>query len=337
MKLEVIENRGPDNLRDTLTDLLKRSTDVSISVAFATASGVNAILGPLQGAAGRGKVRMVVGLYQCVTEPQALRTLLRVQRSTKGNLSVHLSREPGFHRKVYLLTTRGILNAITGSSNLTKEGLCSGGELNTLFSMPTKVPAARRITHVFEDEWSARRSVPLTQARIQAYARQRGTQKASRVLSKQDLHVILGASPRHESADALPTPVQFWRTAIQFTVKDSTAEWVSQETNWERRGWEWFTMHEPPRYGLKDRIAVFDLPDNSAYLVEVADTARMSVPCPDGRHFVAYRAIRNSRRRLTEKLWRVLRKMGMTKKSAQQSKKLSEAKWLQLERLVARR
>ena len=337
MKLEVIENRGPDNLRDTLKDLLKRSTDVCISVAFATASGVNAILGPLQGVASRGRVRMVVGLYQCVTEPQALRTLLRVQRSTKEKVSFRLSREPGFHRKVYLLHTRGTLNAITGSSNLTKEGLSSGGELNTLFSMNAKTAPARRITQVFEDDWSGQRSVPLTQARIEAYAKRRGVRKASGVLSKQDLQAILGTSPRHISADEPSAPITLWRTAIQFTAKASTTEWVSQETDWDRRGFEWFSMHEPPRYGLKDRIAVFDRLNNAVYLVQVADTARMSVRCSDGRHFVAYRVIRNAQRRLTEKLWDRLRELGITKKAAKQSKKLNESQWLELERLVARR
>ena len=63
----------------------------------------------------------------------------------------------------------------------------------------------------------------------------------------------------------------------------------------------------------------------------------MSVRCSDGRHFVAYRGIRNARRRLTEKLWGELREAGITKKAANQSKKLNESQWLELERLVARR
>lgn len=337
MKLEVIENRGPDNLRDTLTDLLKRSTDVGIAVAFVTTGGLNAVLGPLQGVAGSGKVRIVVGLYQCVTEPQALRTLLRLQQVTRGNVSVRLSREPGFHRKVYLLKSRSTLHAVIGSSNLTKEGLISGGELNTLFSMNTSEAPARRISRVFDEEWSARRSVPLTKARIEAYVACRGNKKASGVLSKQDLRAVLGASSLHESASDPPAAIALWRTGIHFTVKAKTAEWVSQETNWDRRGLEWFAMHTTPRYALKDRIVIFDRPDNAAYLVQVQDTARMSVRCSDGRHFVAYRRLPNARRRMTAKMWTELRELGITKKESMEDKKLSESQWLELKRLVTRR
>jgi HKD family nuclease len=337
MKLDVIENRGPDNLRDTLTDLLKRSTDVRIAVAFVTTSGLNAVLGPLQGVAGRGSVRIVVGLYQCVTEPQALRALLRLQQLSKGKFSVRLSREPGFHRKVYLLQGRSTLNAVIGSSNLTKEGLISGGELNTLSSMNTTEAPARRITRIFEEEWSAQRSVPLTKARIEAYVARRGRAKTSGVLSKQELRTVLGASPRHESAGDPPATIALWRTAIQSFVEASTAEWVSQETDWDRRRLEWFNMRETPRFGLKDRLVVFDHPDNAVYLAEVQGTARTSVRCSDGRHFVAYRRLPNARRRLTAKMWSELRELGITKTLARDDKKLSESQWLEIKRLVVRR
>lgn len=337
MKLVIIENRGPDNLRDTLTDLLKRSADVSLAVAFVTTGGLDAILGPLQGVAGRGKVRIVVGLYQCVTEPQALRTLLRLQRSTKGTVSVRLSREPGFHRKVYLLRTRGTLHAITGSSNLTKEGLSSGGELNSLFSMDAKTPSARRIAQVFEDEWSSHHSVPLTQARIEAYAKQRGSQKPSHVLSKQDLRTILGASPRHESADEPSTPIALWQTWIEGGVKESTESWVFQETDWDRRGWDWFAIPVCPRFGTADRLVIFDFHNKSICLASVRSVARRAGPCTDGRHFVAYKELPRSHRRFSETLWDRLREIGITKTAARRHRKLKESQWIALKSLIARR
>lgn len=337
MKLELIENRGPDNLRDTLTNLLKRSTDVSLAVAFVTTGGLNPILGPLQGVAGRGKVRMVVGLYQCVTEPQALRTLLRVQRSTKGKVSVRLSREPGFHRKVYLLKTRGTLNAVIGSSNLTKEGLSSGGELNSLFSMHTKTASAQRIAQVFEEEWSSDRSVPLTQARVEAYAKLRGSRKASHAPSKQDLRTILGVNPRHESADDTSSPIALWRTWIEGGVKKSTESWVSQETDWDRREWDWFTMSASPRFGKADRLVIFDFHNKVICLASVRNVARRAGPCTDGRHFVAYKELPRSHRRFGESLWDRLREIGITKTAAKRSRKLTESQWLALKSLIATR
>jgi HKD family nuclease len=336
MKLEIIENRGPNNLRDTLVELLKKSSDVCIGVAFVTSGGLNDILGALQGLAARGRARIVVGLYQSVTEPQALYSLLRIQQLTKGNISVRLSREPGFHRKMYLLKHRSVLNAILGSSNLTKEGLISGGELNSLISFKADSAHARRIRKVFEEEWSVRRSLPLTKARIDAYAKRRGRQKGSSSLTKQDLQAILGASPLHEAGAAPAKRVAYWRTCISGFAKESTSALVSQETDWDRRQLQWFTCWTPPKYSLRDRIAIIDFPKKNAYLAEVCDTVRMPVYCSDGRHFVAYRSLRNRVRKLTDKLWRELREQGVTKKAAKDSKKLNESQWLALEQVLKR-
>jgi HKD family nuclease len=88
--------------------------------------------------AADGGVRLLTGLYQKFTEPQALRTLLRIQEETCGQLSVRLSLEPQFHRKMYLLTSRTRSTAILGSSNLTRDGLRSGGELNVMVCLPTE-------------------------------------------------------------------------------------------------------------------------------------------------------------------------------------------------------
>ena len=132
MKLEFIENSGPDNLRDTLKARLHTASHVSLAVAFITRSGVEEIVQPLREAAGRGKVRLLTGLYQKVTQPEALEVLLRLQRQTKVRLETRVSCDPTFHRKLYLLQRGTTAYVIIGSSNLTREGLQSGGELNAL-------------------------------------------------------------------------------------------------------------------------------------------------------------------------------------------------------------
>jgi HKD family nuclease len=127
---EVIENSGKDNLRDALKHILSRASEVSIAVAFVTQAGLDEIIQPLRQVATEGRVRLLTGLYQYTTEPEALDTLLRVQKETPGRFSVCLSIEPKFHRKVYLVGNNTQTTVIIGSSNLTKEGLLSGGEIH---------------------------------------------------------------------------------------------------------------------------------------------------------------------------------------------------------------
>src|SRR5437016_13080803 len=68
---DIIENSGPDNLRDTLRSHLRRASEVSIAVAFVRQSGLDEIVQALRQVATRGNVRLLTGLYQKMTEPRA--------------------------------------------------------------------------------------------------------------------------------------------------------------------------------------------------------------------------------------------------------------------------
>ena len=168
---EVIENSGPNNMREQLRSLLKGSSQVDIAVAFISAQGLSTILEALRQVANRGRVRVITGLYQGITEPSALRILLRVQDQTKNRLSVHLSRDPKFHRKVYIATRGSRVTTIVGSTNLTQEGLTSGGELNVVISGASA--SARRLCQLFEEDWRNRsRLLSLQQVRLYEKHRQ---------------------------------------------------------------------------------------------------------------------------------------------------------------------
>jgi HKD family nuclease len=149
VKLDIIENSGPDNLRDTLKTQLHRMSEVSIAVAFVTQSGLDDLAQRLQQIAINGSVRLLTGLYQKVTEPDAMRSLLRIQKETRGRFAVRPSKEPRFHRKFYLLRTRGHAVVILGSSNLTRDGMRSGGELNLIAHLPRGSPVVKKITRMW--------------------------------------------------------------------------------------------------------------------------------------------------------------------------------------------
>src|SRR5690242_8282051 len=95
-KIEFIENSGPNNLQRFLKTSLAKASKVDIAVAFVSKAGIERIMPSLRRVAAKGKVRIIVGLYQGITEPQALRLLLEAQFQTKGNLSVRLSTKGKF-------------------------------------------------------------------------------------------------------------------------------------------------------------------------------------------------------------------------------------------------
>ena len=240
MKLDIIENNGPDNLRDTLKSHLRRVSEVSIAVAFVTQGGLDELAQSLRQVAANGNVRLLTGLYQKVTEPQALRTLLRIQEETCGRFSVRLSREPQFHRKLYLLNNRTYSTAILGSSNLTREGLRSGGELNLIARLRKGALAAKRMAQAFEDDWK-HRAVPLATEQVVEYENGRPEVQKLESYTKGQLAKILGVSSSHRQATEDDQDRDFWRDFITGFVKKRTELIISETTNWDDRNYEWYS------------------------------------------------------------------------------------------------
>ncbi len=315
VSLEFIENSGPDNLRDTLTALLlKTSTnEVCVAVAFTTQSGLDEIIQPLRQVATQGSVRLITGLYQQVTEPQALETLLKIQKETRGKFSVKLSKEPQFHRKFYILESKSQTIAIVGSSNLTKEGLQSGGEINVIISSARNTTSARDLKKIFEKEWG-QRAVSLSAKQIAKYKKARNKKTEFKNFNRSELKSILGTELVHQKADpSAPETPEYWRDCISGYAKKSTNQIISETTNWDAYNYSWYSTGGKHQFRIDDRIFLFDEPEGKLSLVRVTDIARIKVSTPDGRNFIAYKYVRGYGKRFSKKLWEALKKEGINK------------------------
>jgi HKD family nuclease len=200
--IEVIENSGPNTLARTLAALLATASEAQFQVAFVTTAGVNSVLPGVHRVASRGTVQIITGLYQCVTEPSALRALLRAAESSRGRIRVRLSKNPRLQTKLYLIGSRRYMTCIAGSSNLSSEGLASPGELNLLFRSKTAARAARRLVNYFDDAWE-HEAIDLTHERINRYEAKRPSQSRtllSDVTSGASLVARLLAPGRNEPA-----------------------------------------------------------------------------------------------------------------------------------------
>lgn len=313
VSFEFIENSGPDNLRDTLKALLTQTNtnEVCIAVAFLTQSGLNEIIQPLRQVAAQGSVKLITGLYQHVTEPQALETLLNIQKETREKFSVKLSTEPQFHRKFYILESKSQTIAIIGSSNLTKEGLQSGGEINVMLSSAKNISSTQELKKIFEKEWK-HRAITLSDTQIRRYEKARSKTSDFKRFNRSDIKKILGTEPTHvQASPSSPDVADFWRDCIIGYLKKRTDQIISESTNWGKRNYYWYSAGGKHNYRIKDRIFLFDTNDNKLRLVEVADIARTKVSTPDGRNFIAYKPVRGHEKKLTKNLWLLLEKEGI--------------------------
>lgn len=328
----MVDNRGPNNLRDSLRVWLRHTQSLDLGVAFITRAGLNELLPAIQQVARRGRVRVLTGIYQAFTEPEALHALLRVRNETNGTLDLRISSTPHFHWKVYLLYTRGGLRAVVGSSNVTTDGLVGGAELN-LVIQPGTDDLARRVREAFDDAWKTS-SQPVSAEWIKRYAERRAT----RVVQTPSIWDLL-VTPRtktDKSAAETPPVRSYWRYWLEGFMEEETLRVVSQETNWERYGWDCMAVGRPIGFKQGDRILLFDLETDTIGVYEVKGIVRVSYRTPDGYHFVAYKKMPTlALRRLTPRRWRVLGRAGFRKSQIRQLAKVPLSKWKQTMRILS--
>jgi hypothetical protein len=174
----------------------------------------------------------VTGLYQGITEPAALRTLLRAQVQSGGKLAVRLSSEPKLHRKLYLVRNGSRLAVFTGSSNLTQEGLTSSGELMLSLEGSSESGPLRSLLRDFEESWR-NDTVLLTRERIERYESLRPNRRPP-TLSRSAIRSILGRKEKPRSTKE-SHPKTFWRDYIEGWASSGTMDVIAAETDWDRR------------------------------------------------------------------------------------------------------
>ncbi len=328
MRLTLISNRGPNRLMDYLRRNLQGADRAAFAVAFASHQGVSEILDMLPRVARRGGVNILTSIYQDVTEPRALRALLRAQMGTGGKFSVRLSTNLRFHQKLFLIGKGPRVVAIVGSSNLTEGGLKGNRELCAAFDVRPNSNDARELQEAFEVEWDE--SVPLEEERIRLYERRYEILQKGRTFPEVPLHrTILRRD--HERADGGQDP-KFWRESCLYEISEDAEKMVEDKTGWDKQGYEWQSV-SAHKMKNKDRLLVFDFLNKSAKLAEIKD--KEEIPTGDGRYFIAYKQLRGSRQRpLRKNLWQELRQIGAvtTQAAAKGRSPISTQIWVELQK-----
>lgn len=313
--IHLIDNNGPNTLKEYVKSRLSLASYVKIHIAFITTSGIRSILQPLRQTSA--KVQVITGLYQGITEPEALKILLKLNRETRGRISVGISREPKLHCKVYVFASRRKSFLSIGSSNLTEEGLTSHGEVNVSLSGDEASKVFKDITRRFETDWKS--SEKLSNQIISKYKKYRGSRPR---LPHIPISKILGTKPKQKSV-LEPQKVKLWRDCILGFLKNKTERIISETTNWDNYGWYYYSTGTNI-FNEKDKLLLFDFTDKSISIVEVQRKTQTPIPTPDGRNFVAYKRVPGfSKKKFSPNIWHQL---GISKKQAEERRLIGRAK-----------
>ncbi|MGI2328125.1 DEAD/DEAH box helicase family protein [Planococcus sp. YIM B11945] len=163
-KLELVTSQ----LVSHLERLSKEAVEIHWITAFAMKSGVKKIIPFLQEAASRNvPIKLLIGDYLFVTQPEALRMLL--EQAPSAEIRIWKSGGTSFHPKSYLFRGSEQSHLIVGSSNLSASALTSGVEWNLI--APTSVDAEvfdEAVTRFLENFYS-NNTVPLNNETLAEY------------------------------------------------------------------------------------------------------------------------------------------------------------------------
>jgi HKD family nuclease len=109
-----------ESIRARLLDRLETCSDGVIATAFFTHGAFQELKDAIRAALNRGAtLRFLIGRYDYVTDPNAVKELLRLGTQKNSQLQVRFDADFLFHYKLALFRDEGRYVVIVGSSNLT--------------------------------------------------------------------------------------------------------------------------------------------------------------------------------------------------------------------------
>ena len=170
---------GADHFLPHLSEAFTWATQADLAVAFVKTTGLRLLLPDLASMVDGGaprRVRVLTSDYLDITDPEALRLLLLLQERG-AEVRVFTTQEGSFHLKAYIFARldQQVLvagTAFIGSSNISRQALQDGLEWNYRVVYPGDsgfLEARQR----FDELFGHRKTVPLSDAWIEAYEQRR--------------------------------------------------------------------------------------------------------------------------------------------------------------------
>ena len=209
---------GPgDPLLPQLTEALARATSADIAVAFVQPKGVLRLQSHFDDLLARGgRLRVVTGDYQDITDPDALMQLLDLAGDAHVRVFETTRRAVGarpfgrsFHPKAYLLHQGDGGTGFVGSSNISELALTDGIEWNYRVAAGSAGDGWPALCVAFERLWSHDATSPLTEQWVDDYRRRRRAPSLSLppLSSLQQVDEVLGGDD-HPSPPVEPHEIQ---------------------------------------------------------------------------------------------------------------------------------
>ncbi len=324
-------------LGELLTDA--RLCSASFATAYLTGSGWKFLRPALETAVlQRGRrVRLLVGIKDCFTDPEALAAACRLSKVSENRFQIRISRNPRFHAKLYLFEHKKKATVITGSANLTSDGLFKDGEFSLRVDGPVTHSSVRDLQRWFDSQFDDGRDVEngiLTLYRA-VWSRTQLARTSSNSVNKDLMKALRPIPPAGNFPGEAQSPRPeraTWRASIEDVLSDQAEEQLQMNGDWYRRAEPDFICF-PNRPRAFDRVQrgdgllVFDFSRGKRKGLARPATVLGTQSYPrtkDGKHFLVLRYARKGSRRMTTQYTRSLVERGFVKRKGDMVTTLSE-------------
>jgi len=161
--VEFLDGRGK-TLEYALKKYASGASEICISVAHIRSSGLTILKDIVRKVP---IIRIIIGIDFNLTEPDALRELLKLGYDCRIFSAQIIGEEVVFHPKMYIIKREDQLIVIVGSSNLTEGGLRRNIEHSLVIMGRSEFPAIKAAVSAFEECW--KQAVPLNASFVNNY------------------------------------------------------------------------------------------------------------------------------------------------------------------------
>lgn len=217
------------NLIREIKELTPKADNLYWIVAFAMESGVRLVLPHLKEAAANGaEIKILVGDYLHITQPEALELLFT--ELPNAEIRLFESRGVSFHPKAYLFRTAQNAHVIVGSSNLSRSAMTHGIEWNLYAPSTVDEHLFEMAVSEFMKQFLSTNTGPLNSETLRNYKeshRQANLEAAvSEVWATHDEIEVMFGEPKEQEI-ILETPATY--TTKQEIVKPRPAQLLALE------------------------------------------------------------------------------------------------------------
>ena len=322
IRIELIENKGPNNMGYELKRSFEVSSGVDMAVAFISSKGLDLILNDIKKVLSKenSSVRILTRMSKdAFNEPSALRALLDLCKDYEGRVEVRITRLiSDFHEKMYLFSSNTSFTIFIGSSNLTEKALIGEGEINVKITTSHPKALAKQSIENFEEYWND--ADELTDEKVDKYTsfyRYVHTRELDKTGKRLWGEVSRAVRKRSAKKALIPTERKIWFDNITGFLKDETERIVKDCTSWDR--FQYYSCG-PKTYKKLNRNDVLVLADytNKHLTVNHVKSKTRTSKTPDGRFFVAFQQIPGSKyKKITRELVLRMKQAGIIKRASE--------------------